>query len=523
VLIFCVLYKIQMMKYTIFIVFFFSTYLSAKTDKFRATFRDDPSTTIVIGWNQASGDSPVFYYDTKDFGNATEKYTLQATPEESRDAKGMKNTFVHLTDLKPNTSYFFIIKDSEGLSRRLMFQTLPNTPENRLSIIAGGDSRNMRTARGNANKLVGKLRPHLVMFGGDMTDTDSGNEWREWLDDWQNTITPEGRLTPVLPSRGNHEESNETYNEIFDLGSEKCYYALSIGGSLLRIYTLNSFEAPGGEQKKWLKDDLEGNEDVLFKITQYHLPIRPHVLGKENNLEEYINWAQLFGKYKVRLAVECDAHVAKYTYPLRPSQAPEAVEGFVRDDNFGTVYIGEGCWGAPLRQANRNRAWTRNTEAINQFHWIFVDKNKMEVRTVKTDCADKVVPSASKNPFELPQNIDIWKPSNGDVVTITQHHQNEPQVNTETAAPDNLELLPKLVVEPGASGVKVNYSCTEISEVKVKLFNMRLGELGELSFPNQPAGQGSQFVKLDKLPPGRYVMVVKTTKKPLGRYLIIKK
>ena len=253
---------------TYILIFAISTFsltiLFGKTDKYRASFRDDPSTTIVIGWNQVSGENPVLYYDTKDMGLAAEKYAFNAEPSETNDAKGMKNNFARLSDLKPNTTYFFVIKDSDGTSRRLAFQTMPNTPETRLSIAAGGDSRNMRDARTRANKLVGKLRPHFVMFGGDMTDTDAPNEWREWLDDWQNTITPEGRLTPVLPCRGNHEESNATLIQLFDIDAEKLYYALNFGGSLLRVYTLNSFEAPGGEQKNWLKNDFQTNDDVLF-------------------------------------------------------------------------------------------------------------------------------------------------------------------------------------------------------------------------------------------------------------------
>jgi hypothetical protein len=499
----------------------FSTIALAKTDKYRASFRDDPATTIVIGWNQMSGENPIFCYDTKDNGTNADKYAYQLEPSHHNEFKSFHNTFVRLGGLTPNTTYYFIIKDSEGVSRRLAFQTLPNTPETRLSIVAGGDSRNMREARTRANKLVGKLRPHLVLFGGDMTDSDSALEWREWLDDWQNTITPEGRLTPILPCRGNHEESNQTLIDFFDVDAENLYYAMTLGGSLLRVYTLNSFEAPGGEQKTWLKSDLQSNDDALYKIAQYHLPIRPHVLGKESNQEEYVHWANLFGKHKVRLAIECDAHVAKYTHPIRPSQTADAVEGFVRDDNFGTTYIGEGCWGAPLRQANRNRTWTRNSEAFNQFHWVFVDKNKMEVRTVKTDCADKVIAAVSKNPFEMPQGIDIWKPSGGELLTIMQQ-QKEAQVNVGEGT-DDLEALPKLVVETGAAGVRINYALTEKCDVKIKLFNIRLSEVGSLDYPNQAAGAGTQFVKLDRVPPGRYVLVVKSNKKALGRYLLIRK
>jgi acid phosphatase type 7 len=508
--------------FALFLSFFLPALLVAKTEKFRATYVADPSTTIVIGWHQVSGENPILYYDLKDGNLVAEKYAFNVKPV-VKIGKSMNNHFAHLSNLKPNTTYFFFIKDSEGNSRKLQFQTLPNTPESRLAIAAGGDSRNMREARTRANKLVGKLRPHFVMFGGDMTDEDSDNEWREWLDDWQHTITPEGRLTPILVCRGNHEESNASLVEIFGINAQKIYYALTFGGSLLRVYTLNSFEAPGGEQKKWLHQDLIDNDDVLFKIAQYHLPMRPHVLGKESNQEEYTHWASLFGKHKMRLAVECDAHVVKYTYPLRPSFTPDAVEGFVRDDAFGTVYIGEGCWGAPLRQANRKRNWTRAADVFNQFHWLFVDKNKIEVRTVKTDCADKVTASATKNQFEIPTGLDIWKPATGEVLTITQHNQNAPAITVNAETSENFDLLPKLVIEAGATGVKVNFSCQEMADVKFKLLNIRLGEVAEANFPKQPVGQSTQFFKLDKLPPGRYVLVVRTTKKPLARYLVIKK
>ncbi|MEM6770253.1 MAG: hypothetical protein AAF597_06715, partial [Bacteroidota bacterium] len=47
----------------------------------------------------------------------------------------------------PETTYYFKIKDSEGSSKTYSFQTAPASPYGRLSIIAGGDSRNHRNAR----------------------------------------------------------------------------------------------------------------------------------------------------------------------------------------------------------------------------------------------------------------------------------------------------------------------------------------------------------------------------------------
>ena len=81
----------------------------------------------------------------------------------------MQNIFVQLKDLIPDTKYYFVIKYNDFISKRYWFETLPDHPNKKLSFISGGDSRNNRTTRKNANKLVAKLKPHAVFFGGDLT------------------------------------------------------------------------------------------------------------------------------------------------------------------------------------------------------------------------------------------------------------------------------------------------------------------------------------------------------------------
>ena len=153
--------------------------------RYRAILRDDPATTITIGWDQLSGKNPIIFYGTLDKGEDIDAYPHKIYPQRSIKAKGMNNHFARLSKLKPNTVYYFVIADSEGKSRRFSFRTLPDDHKAKLSIIAGGDSRNLKTARLNANKIVARLRPHFVMFSGDMTGGDSDKEWVEWMNDWQ--------------------------------------------------------------------------------------------------------------------------------------------------------------------------------------------------------------------------------------------------------------------------------------------------------------------------------------------------
>lgn len=391
---------------------------AARTARYRAMWREDPATTMVIGWDQLSGATPTVVYDLVDHGDNAAAYRFRHAPDRSVQAKGMRNHFARLTGLQPNTVYYFLITDTEGQSRRMTFQTMPNDPNVRLSIIAGGDSRNFREACQDANRLVSKLRPHFVMFNGDMTAEDINTEWIAWMDDWQLTIGSDGRLFPVMVARGNHEQSNQVLIDLFDVPSANIYYALTFGGNLLRMYTLNSMIPVGGEQQAWLDRDLRGNGQTVWKIAQYHLPSRPHTTQKIDKEEQVLYWSTLFYKYRVQLAIESDAHVVKTTWPIRPSRESGSDEGFIRDDEGGTVYLGEGCWGAPLRPNDDDKRWTRASGSFNSFHWIFVDQYRIETRVVKTDGSSRVGEVSPADPFKAPYGLVVWNPSNGDVITL---------------------------------------------------------------------------------------------------------
>ncbi len=392
---------------------------SAKTDKYRLMWREDPATTMVIGWNQVSGSRPVVRYDVVDHGQQADAYAFAKMPDRVVWAKGMHNHFARLAGLKPNTVYYFVIEDSEGVSPRMYFRTAPDRPDVRLSIVAGGDSRNNRAARRAANLLAGKLRPDCILFGGDMTAGDTDREWQEWLDDWQLVRASDGYMPPVLVARGNHEMTNEVLVNLFDLKNPDAYYALSLGGDLLRIYTLNSLIPAGGAQRAWLERDLKAHAHVRWKMAQYHFPIRPHQRRKPENNDQYVHWAELFYRHGVRLVCESDAHVVKLTWPVRPSQGPRAWEGFVRDDTWGTVYVGEGCWGAPLRANDDDKPWTRASGSFNQFKWIFVDADRIELRTVRVDGAEAVAALPPHDRFSIPFGLSLWAPDGADVVKIT--------------------------------------------------------------------------------------------------------
>lgn len=408
--------KTKLLLTYLFILIVCFTY--GNNDKYRLILVDDPSSTITIGWNQISGTSPIVHYDTVDHGTNHALYTFSKTEDRAVSHKGMDNRFVRLTGLTPNTNYYFVINDSQGTSQRFWFKTAPND-NSRLSFIAGGDSRNNSTPRQNANLLVSKLKPHAVFFGGDMTDSNSSTQWQQWLNDWQLTTAGDGRMFPIIPARGNHETDSSTIYNLFDTPNTNSYYAMTFGNNLIRTYTLNSEISVLGDQLTWLQNDLATSSGLTWKMAQYHKPMRPHAAWKAENNTQYDAWAQLFYDESVRLVVDCDSHMAKTTWPVKPSAEPGNDEGFVVEQTNGTVYTGEGCWGAPLRSNDDDKSWTRNSGSFNQFKLIFVDPTKIELRTIDVNNAASVGSVSNTDPFTLPTLLNVFTPSTGAVVTIS--------------------------------------------------------------------------------------------------------
>ena len=389
----------------------------SKVNFVRAMFNKDASKQITVAWNQLSGEKAEFYFDT--VLPTDLNFSYKKLIDKTVQAKGMKTHFVRLSDLKPNQRYYFSIKDSEGYSMVYYVSTVPDDPNKTIAFIAGGDSRDRRDTRKKANILVSKLKAHAVLFNGDFTGLDLERQWVEWFEDWEASISSDGRITPLVVTRGNHEISNKVLVDLFDVPSKNIYYNTTFGGTLLNLVSLNSEILKFGRQRLFLRSTLKNHESYSWQIMQYHRPVRPHVGHKKEMETQYRNFVPLFERYpNVRLALENDSHTCKTTWPIVQSEAPGSEEGFIRNDDKGIVYVGEGCWGAPLRQPDDNKCWTRNSEAINQFNWIFVSKEKIEVRTIKYENAELVESLTEDTRFLMPENIDVWNPSNGPLIEI---------------------------------------------------------------------------------------------------------
>lgn len=379
----------------------------ASLDKIRLVWNDDPATTMTIGWDQFAGEAPMVYYGIKDRGRKWKRYKQSQSPTRFIRHQEMNTHFCELSNLEPDQAYYFVIKDSEGVSERYWFKTAPDTPSP-FTCVIGGDTKPYEpslTAGRFTNQMIPRLRPLFVLFNGDFTrDGKTAKDWAMWLTDWfELTRTLDGRLFPLVPVQGNHEYGevgilHNIFNAPFQFeDSVNLYYSLSFGGDFMHLTILNSEIKPSlkrdSKQTDWLIKDLEETKDFTIKMAAYHKPFRPHTQGKRENLTLYHNWAYLFHEYGLDISADADSHMSKITYPVIPDSI-NGVEGFIRDDLNGTMFIGEGSWGASPRVADDTKSWTLRDGSFNQIKWLqfFPDTEyvpaHIDIRTVITATRD---------------------------------------------------------------------------------------------------------------------------------------
>ncbi len=408
----------------------------ASSDKYRLVWNTDPTTSITLAWDQWQHSDVEVYFGTVDWGRKYWKYKQKVAPAESNNKYEMNTQFAWLNNLKAGTNYYFVVKDVFGVSKRYWFKTAPSKPSS-FSFIAGGDTKSegLPLEAGRAsNRMVSKLRPLFVMFNGDFTSGQGidATKWQVWLNDWQQmTTTSDGRMIPIFPVHGNHENGdkgnlhyifNSPYHEN---DSSSIYYSASIGGDQLHLMALNSEIETGGAQKKWIEKDLKKGINCTFKIAGFHKPFRPHTTRKRENDKLYNDWVWLFDKYDLDVAIDADSHMHKITYPVRPDTISEDADlGFIRDDENGTMYIGEGSWGASPRANDDDKSWTLTSGSFNQVKWIhvFPEEEKspahLKIYTVITasynegiqTLFDKDVEALTEdNLLDIPKNINLFE------------------------------------------------------------------------------------------------------------------
>lgn len=526
------------MKKSLFILFslvFVPVMGEAATSQYCLSYRDDPATTLVIGWSEDAG---TVHYGTTDEGTSHTAYPLSNGVDRTGNAHGQTRHFSRLTGLTPNTMYYFVIYDNSGqVSDRFKFRTLSDNPNDPVSYITGGDTRDGFKAFGTyvedcpsgdclgkrreGNQLVAKIKPDFVAFNGDYVmnqiTSNTTNEWNSWFDDWQLTISTDGRMYPTMHSQGNHEDNDDMY-ELFDIPAEE-YYVLDIHGGLIRLYSLNSElnACSNTAQLNWLANDLQnhstgGATDPHWKFVQYHIPTFAMGNGYGLVTDQMSCWVNLFEQFDVRLVSESHTHITKWTYPC---VANSGSTDFEVDNEEGVVYIGEGQWGAPHRELDftgaNQKAFVRDQDVFDNFFFISVTPTETSIKCVKFENVASVTENTDDELGSgLPSDVVLWSPSNGDEIILT---------NPDDQASINQNIKKISSAHPNPSVDFVNLEFTKnLDNAVLELYN----GLGKLCIKEEINGD-SHKVDLTEVCSGVNYIYIITADGKVESHKIIKK
>lgn len=337
----------------------------AEPPHLRVTWLENPSHEMAVSWTTGSANaSNVVYYDTEPHDGALEEYASQSEANLSGTYEDVDPYYHHafLTNLEASTTYYFVVVSDDKISQEYHVVTAPED-DREFKLLYGGDSRSERGTRRKINREISQMLeddPSILalVHGGDFVyDGDDWNLWNDWLEDYQLTTTADGRVLPIIPTRGNHEGDGMYWNEIFAIpgGDYDDFYRTQIGDRLALI-TLDTNSTMAGHQKDWLAEQLQDAQDSRWVVTSYHRPAFPAVksAGAARKL-----WVPLFEQYDVDLSCESDGHVYKRTVPIRAE----------REDATGVVYVGEGGLGVGQRTP-KDRWYLRAPGMARSLHHV---------------------------------------------------------------------------------------------------------------------------------------------------------
>jgi len=343
--------------YCLFSFLFCSFTLPQREKTIYLTYTQDPTQSITVQWHSPLKDkcSSVLY---RKKGTANWNYQTGVSKQiKNYDYLIHKVELIHL---ESNTEYEFKLENGSIIN---FFRTLPSTLKDRpITVAIGGDVYTNIVTFQKMNHIVSKQNPDFVILGGDIAYAKGWDfdwiiqRWINFFTEWNSSMRGKGqRMIPVVAAAGNHDRnfsdpniiSEELFFLNFGLHEDLISYKSLDVGSYASFFLLdtNHFQPIEGMQTQWLKDSLLRRAEIPYKFAVYHRPAYPSIYSHKNEISQAIrrNWSPVFESMGIILAFEHHNHAYKRTFPLRD----ECI------DSSGVIYIGDGCWGANHRIADK--------------------------------------------------------------------------------------------------------------------------------------------------------------------------
>lgn len=363
----------------------------------RIYWTENPASHAIISWTSLEeGEKNIVFYDTvshKEEKVLAYSFSIEANSNGKISVRkddleaGAPVAYYHHTDLEDlqgGKKYYYRFCSDSTCSPEYYFITA-NKNSSDLTLLFGGDSRigehdeednnpASHSARKRINMLIAAILDEKPEINALVHGADYGMDatWKYlyyWFTDHELTITKDGRVLPLIISRGNHDHEIG-FTENFRLGavternSDGYYYTTKFTDSISLI-TLNTETSMAGYQYKWLKKELEKSRPAnKWLLVQYHKPAYPAVkpFEREDFARVRKYWVPLFEEFGIDLVLESDGHALKKTVPILKD----------KPNPNGIIYIGEGGLGVPQRTPDPERWYFKNGGHASSHHHIWL-------------------------------------------------------------------------------------------------------------------------------------------------------
>jgi hypothetical protein len=311
--------------------------------------------------------------------------------------------------LAPATEYVYRLGD--GLGNWSPIYSYTTRHENQFGFLAMGDPQigagsTSADAAGWSNTMSKALKQFpaaaFVMTVGDQVETkDNPSHFAGFL------APAEFKSLPIAPALGNHDNGAHDYGFHFNLPNLSNLYGVTTPGSADYYFTygktlfmvLNSNNASGASHATFIRQTVEANPYVIWKIVMFHHDI--YGSASHSTEASILNLrAALFpicDDYGIDIVITGHDHSYTRTYPLRGDLLRTEQTVAPNDtavNPAGTVYLtlnsASGSKYYALKSIPESYAALRSQIMVPTFSYVSINRNQLTITTYRTDVMEPV-------------------------------------------------------------------------------------------------------------------------------------